>query len=266
MKKIFAIIIASLMMLTLLTACGDEESTSSDGNSSVESIESVESAEASVSSEDTADASVESNETSESAVSVETSEENVSVEETSEQVSVPESSVADSSEPDSSVADPSEPDSSVADSSEPESSAVVEIPEDIQISDSTYTIVLEEKSGTVTATIYFPKVENTVSGKLVLAYSSDLEYVVGSAKVEAALSMNAVNENYPKFQRKDLCFNFANMTPIAGGTVMFSAQFKLAKGASLSKDLIMSPEWNLITSTGERTTEKDGAVSVIVKK
>lgn len=247
-KRIVAVTMALIMMLALMTACkSDKTDNSSDDASGVSSTASSESTASSATSE--------SSEGAESPDSAESS----AVESTTSDATTPDTTItsdAPASSDDSTVSD-----STTEDDSSEETS---DTPTDIVLSDTTYTVVLEKKDNTVNVTVYFPGVANVPSGKLVLATNNDLKYVAGSAKWH--VDMSVINEKYPKFGREDLCVSFASANgAIAKGTVVLTAQYTLADGASLSADDIFSPEWRLTDMNGTSTNEKNGNVKVIVK-
>ncbi len=127
-KRLFAMLLSAVLLLTLLTACKGDSKENSSADSSEYSSSELSSAEVGSADITSAENSTQSKEQSiggESSVNADsTSNDSTSVSESSavKDDSKPHSSVADSSAPNSSVADSSAPNSSVADSSAPNSS------------------------------------------------------------------------------------------------------------------------------------------------
>ncbi len=238
MKKILAIILALTMMTAILTACSDKEPAETSDDKSADVVIST----------STDAESTENNNSTESTVSVEVSTP-VSSDDTTEESSADASSADESS--------------AVVDSSV-DTSIDIDVPDDIQLSKTTYTVVLETNDeGVTTATAFFPAVDDIVSGKLVLGFGQELSYVSGSLKT--SFQNFAANDKYPKFDREDLCISFATPTPVTEGTVVLTAQFIIAPGGTLSADDVFSPEWRMTNSKGESINEKTEDVLVIVK-
>ncbi len=267
MKKIVATVLALLMMLALMTACkddknGNETSAPADESGEVSATTSEisdvvtgdvtttdDSKESSAETETTAETTTETtDETTDNSISAD-------VDSSAETVSTPDSSVADSSAPDVSENDTSAPESSEEDK-----------PVEIPIGSKTYTVALiNNGDGTVTANVYFPNVvSDGGAGKVVLSASSDLTYIEGSAKSD--IGMKAINEKYPTTDgAEDVCISYASSEPLTAGFLVFSADYKLADGATLTEDDIISPEWKFTFSDGvSNTHQEDGPVTVVV--
>ena len=122
-------------------------------------------------------------------------------------------------------------------------------------------VITEDGNGTATITAALP--EGIGSGKIVIDTADDISLVAGSV---TSLAGSFCNENYNRNGVTGVCVSFANSSGghYAEGTIVFSAKYIVAEGATLDKDDIIVGEWNLSDGIERLASQKDGGVAVEV--
>ncbi len=122
-------------------------------------------------------------------------------------------------------------------------------------------VITEDGNGTATITAALP--EGIGSGKIVIDTADDISLISGSV---TSLAGGFCNENYNRNGVTGVCVTFANSSGghYAEGTIVFSAKYIVADGATLDKDDIIVGEWSLSDGMERLAGQEDGGVAIEV--
>lgn len=128
------------------------------------------------------------------------------------------------------------------------------------VAQTTYNVtVTENAGGTVTVTATLPA--NIESGKIVVCVSDSLTIIPGTLKCNAT-GQAVVNEEYKRNGIIGACTVFASTAANAEGTVAFTADYTVAKGATITENDITVPEWNVAAKNVKIGTQNNGRVNL----